>query len=79
MYDNALEKKAIDGPEQRTARANGEIGLFESTRFNHNGLPVIVPSSISTTVKRPETFKFLENLNYQGINFKGMDYTVFKK
>jgi RHS repeat-associated protein len=61
-YENKLEKKAIEGTEQKTARANGEIHLLQITRNNHQGLPVIVNSPTSTRVNKPASNRLLEKL-----------------
>lgn len=77
-YEDALEAKAITGSEQKTARANGEVGLFEPTRLNHNGQPVIVSSPTSTKVNKAATYNLLEKLYYKSIFFTGMDYRKYK-
>jgi hypothetical protein len=63
-YDTKEEKRVVEGPEQKTARANGDVKSFgpKVTRDNHNGLPVITTSSTSNKVNNSKTYKFLLSL-----------------
>ena len=55
-YGNKEERRVIEGSEQKTARANGEIKGKEVTRRTHNGKTVIVSGGpTSTTIDIFET------------------------
>ncbi|WP_264538219.1 RHS repeat domain-containing protein [Flavobacterium sp. N1736] len=70
-YDNKEEKRVVNGSEQVTARANGEIPAAGITRKDHKGLPVITTSPTSNKVNRRQTYRFLQNLHDQGTFFPG--------
>lgn len=59
-YDNEEEKRVITGPEQKTARANGEIKRGQVTRKNHLGKTVIVNGVTSTIINHIKTEIFNE-------------------
>jgi RHS repeat-associated protein len=71
QYDNKEEKRVIQGPEQTTARANGEIPLLGVTRNDHNGRPVITESVTSNKVNVPKTQQWTKSFNSRGIFAKG--------
>jgi hypothetical protein len=48
QYDTKEEKRVITISEQKTALKHGEIMKGEVTRTNHRGVPMIMPSPIST-------------------------------
>ena len=51
QYGNKEEKRVIEGVEQKTAEALGEVEPGEPTRINHFGTPIIVGSPNSTEPK----------------------------
>ncbi len=57
-YDNKEEKRVITGSEQKTSRANGEIGDNEVTRKNHKGTHVITSGSTSNKIDLKKTNKW---------------------
>jgi len=65
-YDTKEEQRVIEGSEQKTARANGEIKYPQITRNNHKGLPVITKSPTSNQINRAKTYKNLKNMNAEG-------------
>ncbi|OYQ50041.1 hypothetical protein CHU92_00155, partial [Flavobacterium cyanobacteriorum] len=69
QYDSKEEKRVISGPEQQTARANGEIPMFSRSRSDHKGLPVVTDSPISNKVNKNATFKFHNNRTYKNESF----------
>ena len=55
QYGNKEEKRVIEGVEQKTAEALGEVEPGEPTRINHFGTPIIVGSPNSTEpISSPE-------------------------
>ena len=63
-YDNKEEKRVVQGSEQVTAAANGEVASFGSvTRNNHKGLPVITTSPTSISIDNSKTYNFLRSLS----------------
>lgn len=50
-YDNHEEKRVIEGSEQKTAYANGEIKKGQVTRTDHNkGTSKIVKVGVTSTI-----------------------------
>jgi len=71
QYRDKEEKRVTIGIEQKTARANGEIGMVGTTRTDHKGLPVVTKSPTSNTVDRPKTYNTLNTLHSKGFFFPG--------
>ena len=76
-YDNKEEKRVITGSEQKTAKANKEIGQNQVTRTNHSGLPVITNSSTSNKVNTNATYKFHKSREFKNENFS-IPYSKYK-
>ena len=70
-YENKEEQRVITGPEQVTARANGEIPLVGVTRNDHYGRPVVTQSVTSNKVNVPKTQKWIQSYNSRGYFPKG--------
>ncbi|THD30378.1 MAG: RHS repeat-associated core domain-containing protein [Flavobacterium johnsoniae] len=77
-YDNKAEKSVIIGTEQKTARANGEIGMVGTTRNDHKGLPVVTTSPTSTKVNKSKTVQFNQQLNKSGF-YSPISYEKYKQ
>lgn len=61
QYGNKEEKRVIEGVEQKTAEALGEVEPGEPTRINHFGTPIIVGSPNSTEpISSPEIIYKME-------------------
>jgi hypothetical protein len=71
-YGTKEEKRVITGSEQKTARANGEIGPNQVTRTDHAGLPVITKSTTSNQVNRSATGTYLKK-NYPNVVVPGIN------
>jgi len=71
QYDWKEESRVIQGPEQKTARANREIPQNAVTRDNHHGRPVITTSSTSNNVNFCRTQQWTESFNSRKIFFTG--------
>ena len=65
QYANKLEKDCIQGTEQTTALALGEINEGEVTRFDHNAERILTTSD-PTKIKAPSSI--LENVTISGNN-----------
>jgi len=62
-YSNKEEKRVINGSEQVTARANGEVKSHQVTRKNHYGHTVITNGSTSTIVNLQKTYNYYIKLS----------------
>ena len=58
QYDTKEERRVVTGSEQKTARANGEIGEGEVTRTNHQGTPVVTKGVTSTKINAKKTNEY---------------------
>jgi RHS repeat-associated protein len=77
QYDNKEEARVITGPEQVTARANGEVPFVGITRNDHNGRYVITKSATSNIVNIPQTKQWIQSYNNRGFYPRGKYKTKY--
>ena len=58
QYDSKEERRVITGPEQRTARANGETRPGQMTRRNHKGRTVVTKGVTSNVIDIQKTKEY---------------------
>lgn len=63
-YDNKEEKRVIQGNEQITAHANGEVSAGKVSRQNHKGQRVFTTSPTSNKVDRAKTYNYLKSFSH---------------
>jgi hypothetical protein len=78
-FENKEEKRAIQGKEQITARANGEITSGSVSRDNHGGQRVYTPSPTSNKVDKQKTYNYLNPLSERGMFAKGFGIDDIEK
>jgi len=78
-YENKEGKRVIQGKEQTTAKANGEITSGSITRDNHRGQRVYTTSPTSNKVDRSKTYNFIESLSNNGIYSPGFGIEDIEK